>query len=130
MGDKYLYSTNHYTILAMRNLGFPVTKHSIVRYEAIKASIEASLPKITKEELRKILSTCMPDGVCCHHYADGMGTLWSMIFDPMEQSIDLCFGSPNVNPWRTLHLNGHAGVETYSSLLPDEPAGAGFWDRI
>ncbi len=126
--DKYLFSTNHYNIPYMKNLGFPVAKHSIVRYEALKSAIVASLPKISKEELKKILSTRMPDGVCCHHYADGMGTLWSMIFDPMDKSVDICFGSPNVNLWRTFHLNGHAGVEVYSSLLPNEPVDTDFWD--
>lgn len=126
--DKYLFSTNHYSIPYMKTLGHPVTKHSIVRYEAIKSWMEASLPKVTKEELKNILSTRMPDGVCCHHYADGMGTLWSMIFDPMDKSVDICFGSPNKNTWRTFQLNNPAGVAVYSSLLPNEPAATDFWD--
>ncbi len=125
--DKYLFSTNHYNHPYMKNLGFPVTKHSITRYEAIKSRIEASLPKVTKEDLKRILSTCMPDGTCCHHYADGMGTLWSMIFDPMDTAVDICFGSPNVNSWRTFYLYSSPGVEAYSSLLPNEPADADFW---
>lgn len=126
--EKYLFSTNHYTIPYMKMLGFPVTKHSITRYEAIKSWIEASLPKVTKEELKKILSAKMPDGICCHHYADGMGTLWSLVFDPMDTSVEICFGSPNVNPWRTFRLNGAVGVKVYSSVLPNEPAENGFWD--
>lgn len=128
--DKYLFSTNHYAIPYMKNLGYPVVKQSTVRYKAIKSTIESQLPNVKKEDLRKILSTGMPDGVCCHHYADGMGTLWSMIFDPMDKSIDICFGSPKVNPWRTFYLNGHAGIETYSSLLPDEPIDIDFWNAI
>lgn len=127
--DKYLYSTNHYTIPYMKELGYPVTKHSIVRYEAIRASIEASSLK-TKEDLRKTLSTCMPDGVCCHHYADGMGTLWSMIFDPMEKSAEICFGSPGINKWRRFYLNSPVGVQTYTAVLPNQAADNGFWDKI
>lgn len=127
--DKYLYSTNHYTIPCMKVLGYPVTKHSVVRYEAIRASIEAFSLR-TKEELRKLLSAGMPDGVCCHHYADGMGTLWSMIFDPMEKSAEICFGSPNVNQWRSFYLNSPVGVEDYTAVLPNEPADSSFWDTI
>jgi predicted choloylglycine hydrolase len=126
--EKYLFSTNHYNIPGMKALGYPVMKHSLVRYDAIKDLMEASSNNIDKKELKKILSTTMPEGVCCHHYADGMGTLWSMIFDPMEKSVDICFGLPKENTWRTFSLANPAGIRTYSSILPNEPAPSNFWE--
>lgn len=128
--DKYLFSTNHYNIPSMKELGYPIVKHSIVRHNAIKACIEASLTKISKAELKKILSTTMPEGVCCHHYEDGMGTLWSLVFDPMQMEVDICFGSPNINQWKTFNLNNPTGVKNYSAMLPNESATPDFWKPV
>lgn len=105
-------------------------KHSIVRYKAIESCIKSSLSKITKDNLKEILSTTMPEGVCCHHYADGMGTLWSMIFDLMEMEVNICFGSPNVNEWKTFNLNSPMGITDYFSTLPNESTDPDFWKPI
>lgn len=128
--DKYLFSTNHYNIPYMKKLGYPRFKHSIVRYKAIESYIELSLPKITKAKLKNILSTTMPEGICCHHYEDGMGTLWSMVFDPMQMEVNICFGSPNVNQWMTFNLNNHVGINNYSAMLPNVSTNPDFWEPI
>jgi predicted choloylglycine hydrolase len=128
--DKYLFSTNHYNISYMKKLAYPRVRHSVTRYKAIEYFLEATSPKISKTELKNILSIPMPEGICCHHYEDGMGTLWSMIFDPMEVEVDICFGSPNINEWKAFKLNNPAGVENYSATLPNEDTTADFWKPI
>lgn len=124
--EKFLYSTNHYNIDSMKRLGFPKVKHSQVRYDAFEALFKSSTI-INKESLHMILSNPMPDGVCCHHYSSGMGTMWSMLFQPMKKLVDICFGSPNANKWMTFDLESKKGKQTYISELPDEDTDKDFW---
>ncbi len=57
----------------------------------------------------------MPVGTCCDHYADGMCTLWSMIFDPADKVVvpnepaDTDFGT---RPFRTLYNIGWNTVKS------------------
>ena len=127
--DNYLFSTNHYNTPTMKKLNFPKVKHSITRYESIESSIKSLCGQMTKSTLKSLLSTPMPEGVCCHHYKNGMGTIWSMIFDSIEKKVDICFGSPNINPWREFNINYPIGVKHFSAELPDEPVESGFWDK-
>lgn len=128
--DKYLFSTNHYNIPDMIKLGYPRVRHSITRYKAINAHIETVLPKVSITELKNILSTTMPDGVCCHHYKDGMGTLWSIVFDSMETEANICFGSPSVNQWKTFHINNPVGINKFTAILPNESTYPDFWKQV
>jgi len=74
----------------------------------------------------------MPDGVCTYHYSSGLGTLWSMIFDLTEATVEICFGAPSSerNTWRTFGLWDPVGETRYVAHLPDAPAKEGFWERL
>ncbi len=128
--DRYVCSANHYTLPQLMKHDTGRTKHSILRYDAIKSRLETAGSNVTKDLLRNILSDTMPDGVCCHHYSDGMGTLWSIIFDPMNVEAEICFGSPAVNGWRIFGLTGGQGTSDYSASLPNKPAEPGFWNTL
>jgi len=73
-----------------------------------------------------------PHGLCLHHYAQGMGTLWSTIFDVTETAVDVCFGAPSSekNQWRSFGLQDPIGITEYQAHLPDEVADPGFWERM
>lgn len=128
--DQYICSANHYSLSDMIEHDTGRMWHSVTRYKAIEGRIKASSPNITKDTVRRILSDPVPAGACCHHYRDGMGTLWSMLFDPMNGMVDICFGSPHVNHWRAFDFSGPVGVVDYKAELPDEPAEPYFWNRV
>lgn len=98
--EDYLVSTNHYTIEGMKKYNIAKMNQSVMRYNAAHDTMNKSTPSVSKDTLKKILSNKLPHGVCCHYYEDGLGTLYSMIFDLTTLDIHVCFGSPNINGWK------------------------------
>lgn len=47
----------------------------------------------------------MPEGVCCHYYKDGLGTLYSIVADLTTMQIKVCFGSANINKWYSINIH-------------------------
>lgn len=129
--DKYICSTNHYTHKDMLQFDKNRMWQSVARYDAIETIIKSSIPKISKETLKGILSSTVPDGVCCHHYSEGLGTLWSMIFDLTDINVDICFGSPVYNEWNKFNLSGPKNSRNIHAKFPDEKVAIPqFWNRV
>lgn len=126
--EGYLCSTNHYVLPEMQHLVKNRMKHSIDRYNAIENSLKAETPD--KKSLRSILSQKMPDGLTCHYYQDGLGTLWSILFDVTDIQADVCFGSPQANTWYSFDLNSPEGVSSYKAVLPNEDSTPQTWMRV
>ena len=107
-------------------------RQSVTRYRAIESRVKSAVPHVDKGTIRDILSEPMPKGVCLHHYSVGLGTLWSMIFDVTDTTVEICFGAPSSerNSWRSFGLQGSVGVTEYVAHLPEEPAAPGFWERL
>lgn len=118
--DQYVLATNQYTLPEMLPYDANRMRQSVDRYLAIRRAVEASAPQVSHETIRKVLSAKVPEGVCCHYYKDWLGTLWSMIFDITDGTVEICFGSPQVNPWRKFDLTGAPGVTEYKAILPNE----------
>lgn len=70
-----------------------------------------------------------PEGICCHHYSEGLGTLWSMVCDNTARELHICFGSPQLNGWRTFGFHDPVGMRVFEAVLPDKPSAEGFWTR-
>ncbi len=117
--QKHLFSTNHYTLPGMAERGSKPMWMSVARYQRIEREF-AQRPKASKESLRALLTAPVPEGLSCHYYSDWFGTLWSMLFDVTEGTVEVCFGSPRANGWHTFGLQDPAGVKTYPVVLPDE----------
>jgi hypothetical protein len=95
----------------------------------MQSQLEQDQSKITPDRVKHILSTPYPQGVCCHYYSQGMGTMWSLVFDPQGAAAEVCFGSPFANPWRSIGLNDPPGLTNFQAHLPDEPIPGGFFSR-
>ena len=130
--DRFLCATNHYALPAMEPYDVARRRESVARQRTITALLQKALPHVGKETVRGILSDPAPEGVCLHHYSSGLGTLWSMIFDGTERTVEVCFGAPSSprNVWRTFGLGDAVGQTTYNAYLPDAPAPEGFWERL
>lgn len=126
--EGYLCSTNHYTLPEMQQLVMNRMQQSLDRYNAIRVCLDAGT--VDKETLRSILSTKMPNGLACHYYHDGLGTLWSVLYDPADIRADICFGSPVVNKWYSFEMNSPEGVVEYKAILPDEDSTPETWARV
>lgn len=118
--EQTIWSTNHYNLPKMIAYDQSRMWMSVARYQKIASVLKNPSSKITKEQLRQLLSKPIPEGLSCHYYDACFGTLWSMIFDLTAGNVEVCFGSPVVNDWHTFDLNGPAGVKTYPAKFPME----------
>lgn len=127
----FLFATNHYESQQLRQEGFYTPNHSKLRYRNIKEYLHKAEERISNKQLKNLLATPMPDGICCHYYEDGMGTMWSMIFHPQEKTVEVCFGSADNNEWRTFSFcdgnEADSSVKEYEVILHNQKAPANFW---
>lgn len=130
--DQYVYATNQFTLPEMIDCDNNRMWQSLARLKAIERTLEATKPRIGKEDIRSILSSHVPDGLACHYYEDGLGTLWSELFDVTAGSLELCFGSPLLNGWHTFGLKDPVGVTAYTAkFINDAPKDPdSFWKRL
>ena len=122
---KALYSTNHYNLLD-NDQG--IYEHSLRRYESIRKYI--SDDKIAEDDLIGMLSKPYPNGVCCQHYEDGMGTLWSMVMCPTKREIKVCCGTPGYNEWNIVGFTDSPEEQEITVEFNNVPAAVNFWNKI
>lgn len=123
--EAFLSVTNHTLLKELKPYEKITIENSIVRNDKI---VEQFTKKklISKDDIKNLLSTSYPVGLCCHYYKDFFGTLRSMIFDVNEKTIEMTFGSPQVNEWQTFSV-GALNMREIDVLLPQERATPEFY---
>jgi predicted choloylglycine hydrolase len=119
--EHYVFSTNHYRLPRMERfnkLNCGIISHSKIRDKIIANMLHMNSPNISKENVRELFATLHPEGLCNHFYEDTFGTLWSMIFDVTELSVDVCFSAPTHNEYRNFKLDDPMGVSEYPVVFP------------
>ncbi len=129
---QYLHATNHYTLPGLEAYTSKIRRESVARRDTVGSRIEAAIPKVSKKTIQDLVSDPVPNGVCLHHYSIGLGTLWSLVYDVTEKTVDVCFGAPSSekNQWHGFGLDDPIGITEYNAHVPNEPAKPGFWDTI
>jgi len=128
--DQFLVSTNHYNLPEMKPYDLGRMWHSLVRYRTIELRLQAAVPHVTCETLRGILSDPYPQGTCCHHYTDYLGTLWTGIYNVTAGTLEACFGAPTHNPWRLFDWGAKPGVTEYAVQLPDQASDPALYRKL
>jgi predicted choloylglycine hydrolase len=121
--EPILISNMFYCLPEMQpdNLGRDLSKFTCIR-EAIQKWAAANRPHITPDAIKHILMKEYPDGCFCPFYNQGVGTLWSMVFDATEKSVQLTFGGPTHNPWLAFGIEDGSGIQAYRGVLPSKMA--------
>lgn len=98
-----LCATNHpvFEELAAREPAAMV--HSLRRRQYLLKQIDKP-GLMSRQDLKEMLLSPYPDGLCCHYYQEFFGTTKSMILDPLDGTIELCWGGRVENGWRTYRL--------------------------
>ncbi|MCB2362312.1 C45 family autoproteolytic acyltransferase/hydolase [Clostridium estertheticum] len=122
----YLSSTNHVLFPELKVYEKMIIKNSELRNDVIVKTFETK-KKLSCNDLKGLLSTSYPQGLCCHYYEEFFGTLRSMIFDVTDGTIEMTFGSPQSNEWRTFTIKSNEEQE-YMVKLPYERADKAFYD--
>ncbi len=128
--ESFLIATNHYNLPEMRPYDLGRFANSVRRYRVIEERLRSSAPQISVETLRSILSDPIPRGTCAHYYTEYMGTLWTAIFDVTQGTVEVCFGSPQCNPWHAFDMHGASGSTQYAVKLPDEVSDPAMWKKL
>lgn len=117
--EQVLLSTNHYDHPEMLPYDLGRMWQSVARHRALEQSLQRGLP-VGREDIRQVLSNPLPQGVCCHYYEDGLGTLWSVIYEVAAGEAEIALGSPRRNPWRKFGLADPVGSRQYLAVFPLE----------
>ena len=123
--ETYLSSTNHVLFDDIKPYEKMLIESSVIRNDRIVNLFEKN-KLISKNNIKELLSTSYPNGLCCHYYKEFFGTLRSMIFDVTDKTIEMTFGSPQANEWHTFSI-GAFDTEEMKVLLPQEKARPDFY---
>ena len=118
--NPFLFSTNHFTLPETEscNKMNVILRHSKHRSSIIQSMLQKKAPQVKKDDIRNLLSSHHPDGLCNHFYNDYFGTTWSMIFDITEGSVDVSFSAPTHNEYKTFGLDDLRGIFQYPAIVP------------
>lgn len=127
--DKtYLSTTNHVLLEDIKLYEKKVIENSVIRNNRIIKLFEEN-EQISKNDIKTLLSTSYPDGLCCHYYKEFFGTLRSMVFDVTDKTIEMTFGSPQYNKWHTFAVE-ELSTKEIEVILPYKKASLGFYKVI
>lgn len=127
--EQFLCATNHLILPELISFEPKCLKTSDVRYNLIKDTLN-SKEKISKGDLKELLSEKYPKGLCCHYYDEFFGTLRSMIFDVTDSKLEICFGSPNNNQWYSFNIGGQVSATIYPVIIEREKAPLNFFNIV
>jgi predicted choloylglycine hydrolase len=73
--EPFLWATNHYMLPEMIPYDTSRRKESLRRHKTIASRLRSTIPHVSKDTIRGIISEPIPKGLCMHHYSSGLGTL-------------------------------------------------------
>lgn len=127
--ETHLSATNHTVLPELTGLEKERIESSLIRRERIENTFEANRI-VSKENIRELITTGFPDGLCCHYYEGFFGLLHAVIFDVEHKTLEIVFGSPQNNPWRGFKIADACEDRTFDAILPYEDAPASFYTMI
>lgn len=125
--EQILYATNHAVLPELKSVESQVMVHSARRYEYIEALL-ADQGSVTKKQLKQMLLSKYPDGLCCHYFEEFFGTTKSMVISPVDGTIDLCWGGRAENGWCTYDIALPLADETKTIQINLEKAVPGTYE--
>ncbi len=117
--EQYLVSTNHFTLLAFPDpLEHVPSAHSTRRYDMLTSWLQENRGQITGDGFKAFLDRDWATGVSSYSPEHQAGTLWSMVFDVTVGTVEIRFGPPPYNEWRSFALGGPVGAYEYMVEFP------------
>ena len=95
---QFLHATNHPVLPELIPYEPQAFVHSAKRYDYITRTLDGA-SGVTRDQLKGMLLSKYPEGLCTHYYEEYFGTTKSMILSPADKSIDICWGGREENGW-------------------------------
>jgi predicted choloylglycine hydrolase len=117
--EQCLIATNHFNLLTFPGPAERIPDaHSTKRYDALTAWLQENRDQITVDGFKAFLDRDWATGVSSYSPEYRAGTLWSMVFDVTAGTVEVRFGPPPHNGWRSFALSGAVGVREYIAEFP------------
>lgn len=120
--DQYLYAANHPVLEELIPLEPKAMAHSIKRYDTIRTFLKKQESGITADQLKELFLTPYPAGLSCPYYSQYFGTTKSMIMDPVDGTLSLCWGGRQENGWMELSFKDAFPQEIRPVTIEDQEA--------
>lgn len=128
-GEQFICSTNHVHLPELKVYAPLSMRNSLWRYKLISETLDIN-EHVSIEDLKELLSTQYPEGLCCHFYDEFFGTLRSMVFDLDAGLVEVCFGSPALNKWYSFKISQEVKQGVFPVKFEREKAPADFYEMI
>ncbi len=127
-GEQFLFATNHAVLPELIPDEPGVMVHSVKRYEYIRNKLNEKIG-VTRTDLKEMLLSGYPDGLCCHYFEEYFGTTKSMVISPADGTVELCWGGREENGWDTYKINQPLKIGTRNIEINLEKAAPGTFDH-
>lgn len=125
--EPYLHATNHPHLPQLIPYEPKAMKNSLIRYDLIREIMEKK-EKFSADDLKTLLLAKYPDGLCCHYYKEFFGTTKSMIIDPVDGTIELCWGGRIENGWQHYAISESMSNTSKTIELSSDTASPALFD--
>ncbi|MFX0125458.1 MAG: C45 family autoproteolytic acyltransferase/hydrolase [Candidatus Hodarchaeota archaeon] len=124
---QYLCATNHYLNPEMVSYNSynnsilnsePFLQNSQTRSNLLEDFIQSHQPNITIKELKELFSQEYPNGPSAHYYQEGFGTMYSLVTDLTNLSLNICFGPPKYNEWVQMYPLELSKAQYFEATFP------------
>jgi predicted choloylglycine hydrolase len=120
-------AANHFQSEEMAGYSRPVMRNSLNRLALMRTLVDRSEGAVGVDDLRGLLTSEYPRGLCAHFYREWFGTLHSLVFDLNALEAWICLGSPAVNEWRRFTFSYDQQSAVYPVRLPQADGFEAFW---
>lgn len=123
---QYICGTNHIVLAKLAPLEPAAMENSIVRRDKLIAFAEAETC-IRESGLREMLLKKYPEGMTANYYAEGFGTIKSVILDTVERRYSICWLGQEKNGWTDYFVPEKRGDYTEEKDVETEKADPQFF---
>lgn len=127
--EQYLCATNHAHLPELMPYAPLNLKNSVKRYNIMMNELNG-MESVTTEDVRKLLSVKYPEGLNCGYYDSFFGTIRSQIIDVDAGTMEIRWGSPDVNAWHTFRIEDRVLQDALPVCLQKEEMPEDFFAMI
>ncbi len=102
--EQFLYATNHAVLPELVPHEPEVMAHSAKRHESMNKLLTCK-SSLTRADLKDLLLSKYPNGLCCHYFEEYFGTTKSIVISPTDSTVELCWGGREENGWDVYDIN-------------------------
>lgn len=127
--QDYLCAANHVVLPELKEYEPQFMKNSLVRFKLIEEFMNRD-NKISSKEIKELLLTKYPHGLCCHCYSEFFGTTKSIVLDLNEGSLDICWAGLKENGFKKYYIADELKESIAPLKINMEKSQKGFFDMV